>query len=224
MTHDNHPTATPTEMIDHLLDIIVREGLIAKSSSITVDIRDFIIKHSAAPSAQHDNHPNGATLISREQIEMCRSMFYATVPEGRKLDTANALCNMALASLARPLPSDMAEYVKLVRDVLIDAMIWCPSEDTNDAPCKIAEAEVAIDRIAAHLSLVNSALEFWANLCDKDTRCLESSDTHAFGAVEGISVQFYRPDFKFGTVEKFTQALRDARALIPAGQQTKGQP
>lgn len=99
----------------------------------------------------HDNHPTAAPLTA-EQIQSIR------VSHEKCGDDCNILnmADMALASLARPAPSDMAEYVNRCRaaiecaesgEVPIISMI-----DTRWDKTVHAGVTERFDRIVAHLS------------------------------------------------------------------------
>lgn len=89
----------------------------------------------------HDNLPTAAPL-TREQIASCRK--FACFEK----NWVNKLCDMALRSLARPVPSYMAEDVKEIREALESEF-----DMKYEGNRKLL---AALDRIVAHLSQNNS--------------------------------------------------------------------
>lgn len=192
----------------------------------------------------HDNHPTAAPL-SCEQIENYRNAWAS----GVRKNVCNDLCDMALRSLARPVPADMAEDVKIVRTGLERLYNKDSRWEMENRPLD------ALDRIVAHLSPRDAApseeiLE-WLNTGILRGQRLDSESGNQYGArfwngclerlgsiqqaldqarAEGLEMAAQLAEAK-GNCRYIdhVQALcgcqskaEAIRALIPAGQQTKG--
>lgn len=200
----------------------------------------------------HDNHPTAAPL-SRKDIEKYRKVW--------PMDwVLSALCDMALASLARPVPSDMAENVDIIRKSLGDFSDFEDEGPFSEEVSAAKKAIAALDRIVAHLSqaqprdaktsgnatklakqLADDVLhdlgqEAWSEAVDQMTWRIQQaldaarSEARTSGLEEAATIMdlaysdaHYRESFtKKELVLSGVRLAKQIRALIPSGQQTKG--